>query len=93
MTLEECNLLGSKLGTHKISPIQFKNEKDVQKLKEFNAEISRFDSIQDLGLLRLMRMVPGLDPRVIIEGIKIERIKWNGQNLDCVSNAIFEEAA
>ena len=92
MTLEESNLLGSKLGTHKISQIQFKDSKDVQKLKDFNAEIESFEGIEDLGLLKLMRMVPGLSPTIIVEAIHVEKQYKKYCDLT-VTKAIEEEAS
>lgn len=73
MTLEECKLLGQKLGMHMIAPIHFKDPVQVQALRDFDAEISRFEGVEDLGLVKILRMLPELDPRIIHEAVKTER--------------------
>ena len=41
-----------------------KDEVMIQKLKDFENEISPFKGIEDLGMLKILRLVPNLDPKI-----------------------------
>lgn len=45
----------------------------AEQLKSIDAEIARFDGIQDLSLVKLLRILPDLDPHVFIQAVCVER--------------------
>mmetsp|Transcript_8870 Transcript_8870/g.10888 ORF Transcript_8870/g.10888 Transcript_8870/m.10888 type:complete len:109 (-) Transcript_8870:713-1039(-) len=89
VTLEESKLLGQKIGMNTISSILFKNQAQIQLLKDVDSEIKRFEGVEDLSIIKLLRMVPELDPKVIVEAVAAERSY--GERI--IESALIEEAA
>ena len=69
ITIAERELLAGKIAIGSISPIQLKDQDEKQKLMDFEAEISAFEGIQDLAVIKILRLVPNLDPKIFKRAI------------------------